>query len=261
MSDEIKHENPSPVAHCPSPGHSKVALVTGGSRGLGKEVVLGLAEAGYSVAVNYLKESSRAGEVLKLAGGEALAVKADVADMAQVVGMAEEIKQRWGRLDLLVNNAGIARDALLLRATEEEWDEVMRINLRGCFNMVKVFAPVLKKTGGGHIVNISSRSGLTGKAGQAAYSASKAALLGFTRSLAAELGRYNIKANAILPGYMPTDMGKKAAGAIKLARGKSLIGRLSDPAEVASFVAWLAGTEGITGQVFSLDSRPGTDYG
>ena len=175
--------------------------------------------------------------------------------MAQVMGMAEEIKQRWGRLDLLVNNAGIARDALLLKATEEEWDEVMRINLRGCFNMVKVFAPVLKKTGGGHIVNMSSRSGLMGKAGQAAYSASKAALIGFTRSLAAELGRYNIKANAVLPGYMPTDMGKKAAGAIKRAREKSMLGKLSDPAEVASFVVWLAETEGITGQVFSLDSR------
>jgi 3-oxoacyl-[acyl-carrier protein] reductase len=238
----------------------KVALVTGGSRGLGKEVALELAGVGYKVTVNYVKESSRAEEVLRLARGEAFAVRANVADMAQVLDMATEIMHRWGRLDLLINNAGITGDALLLKTTEEEWDKLMRINLRGCFNTVRVFAPFLKKMGGGHIVNVSSRSGLIGRAGQTAYSATKAALIGFTRSLAVDLGRYNIKVNAVLPGYMPTDMGNTASGAIKHAKEKSLIGKLSDPAEVASFITWLAGTEGITGQIFSLDSRKQAEW-
>jgi 3-oxoacyl-[acyl-carrier protein] reductase len=222
---------------------------------LGKEVALKLAGIGYDIAVNFVKESAHAGDVLKHIRSDALAVRAEVEDMTQVRDMAEDISKKWGRLDLLVNNAGITKDNLLLRATEEEWDEIMNINLKGCFNTVKVFAPVLIKMGGGHIVNISSLSGLTGKAGQAAYSASKAALAGFTRSLASELGQYNIRVNAVLPGYMPTDMGKKASSAIERARQKSLLGRLSDPAEVASFIAWLSGTEGITGQIFCLDSR------
>jgi 3-oxoacyl-[acyl-carrier protein] reductase len=254
MRNAVKHNN-SLIVQSPSRARSKVALVTGGSRGLGKEVSLRLAGIGYNVAVNFIKESSHAARVMKYIRSDALAVRAEVADLDQVQDMAEDINQKWGRLDLLVNNAGITRDNLLIRATEEEWDEVMDTNLRGCFNTVKVFTPLLMKMGGGHIVNISSRTGLTGKAGQAAYSASKAALIGLTRSLASELGRYNIRVNAVLPGYMPTDMGEKATTAIKRASQKSLLARLSDPAEVASFIAWLSGTEGITGQVFCLDSR------
>lgn len=255
MRNSVNNEKLSYPAQRPSNANSKVALVTGGSRGLGKEVALKLGNIGYNVAVNYVKEPSHVGEVSNHTSNNSLTIKAEVSDMTQVMSMAEEIKKKWGNLDLLVNNAGIIRDSLLIKATEEDWEEVLNINLKGCFNTVKAFAPILKNRGGGHIVNISSRSGLTGNSGQSAYSASKAALVGFTRSLASELGQFNIRVNAVIPGYMQTDMGMKSTSAIKRAKEKSFLGKLSDPAEVASFIAWLAGTEGITGQVFSLDSR------
>jgi 3-oxoacyl-[acyl-carrier protein] reductase len=175
--------------------------------------------------------------------------------MAEVSGMAREVENRWGRLDVLINNAGISRDALLVRLDEADWDQVLKVNLRGCLNTARAFVPLLEAAGGGHIINISSRSGLSGRAGQAAYSASKAALLGLTLSLAAELGPLDIRVNALLPGYMPTGMGKRNEKAMERARKESMLKRLSEPSEAASFVLWLAGTENITGQIFTLDSR------
>jgi 3-oxoacyl-[acyl-carrier protein] reductase len=169
--------------------------------------------------------------------------------------MADLIEKEAGRLDVVISNAGITKDALLLRQSEEEWDSIIRTNLKGCFNIIKTMAPLMVKSGGGHIVNISSRSGLKGKAGQVAYSASKAALLGLTYTSAAELAVYNIRVNAVLPGFMTTDMGMKAVRAMTEARGKSMIHRLSDPAEVAAMVVAIVNTGNITGQVFSLDSR------
>ena len=131
----------------------------------------------------------------------------------------------------------------------------MEVNLKGCFNTVKAFAPLMMKSGGGHMINISSYSGARGKAGQAAYSASKAALIGLTYTLAKELSEYKIKVNAVLPGYMPTEMGSKASEAMKKAKEESITGSLSDPKKVAEFIAYLITTENITGQVFCLDSR------
>jgi 3-oxoacyl-[acyl-carrier protein] reductase len=235
----------------------KAALVTGGSRGLGREIALALGEAGFGVAVNYLKNGAQAGEVAA-AMEDAIAVRADMRNPSEVAEMARAVEKRWGRLDALINNAGITKDALLIKLSGDDWDEVMDTNLNGCFNALKTFVPLLLKSGGGHIVNISSRSGLRGKAGQAAYSSSKAALIGLTRTLAAELGVHNIRVNAVLPGYMPTGMGKDAKAAIERAQRESLLGRLSDPKEAAAFVAWLLRTEGITGQVFTLDSRGDT---
>jgi 3-oxoacyl-[acyl-carrier protein] reductase len=234
---------------------AKTALVTGGSRGLGAEVSVALGRAGYKVAVNYRAGASLAEEVATRTGPAAVALKADVADAAQVEAMAEAIARRWGRLDVLVNNAGITRDALLPRLSEEDWDKAIRVNLKGCFNTARALAPLMRGSGGGHIVNVSSRSGLSGNAGQAAYSASKAAILGLTKSLAAELGEYYVRVNAVLPGYMPTDMGGGSPAAMERAMKESLLGRLSEPAEAASFIVWLAGTRGITGQAFCLDSR------
>jgi|Deesub1362A_J573_1020465.scaffolds.fasta_scaffold00004_346 3-oxoacyl-[acyl-carrier protein] reductase len=236
-------------------GARKVALVTGGSRGLGREVALALGRAGYRVVVNYIKEEAQALEVVQSIGGDAIAVKADVGEMGEVKEMSRRIEKEFGRLDVLINNAGITRDSLLLRLSESDWDLVIHTNLKGCFNTVKVFAPMMVSSGGGHIVNISSYSGLRGKEGQVAYSASKAAVLGFTFSLAKELGKDNIRVNAVLPGYMPTDMGKSAGKAMEKAERQSLLGRLSDPKEVSGFIIWLVQTEGITGQVFVLDSR------
>ncbi len=230
-------------------------LITGAGRGLGKEVATALSKAGHAVAVNYC-HSEKEARLLAEALGNAIALRADVGDMRQVIRMAEEINDRWGRLDALINNAGVASDDLLIKTRTEDWDEVMRVNLKGAFNATKAFAPLLRESGGGHIINISSHSGLRGKAGQAAYSAGKAGLIGLTFSLAKELAPYNIRVNAVLPGYMPTSMGEGAEGAMKRAKEESLLRRLSDPREVAWFIAWLLGTEGVTGQVFTLDSRP-----
>jgi 3-oxoacyl-[acyl-carrier protein] reductase len=231
----------------------RVALITGGSRGFGAEVARAFGRAGYAVAVNYLGRGTEAEAVAKSIGGDAVAFKADVGSPADVEMMARAINDRWGRLDVLVNNAGIVRDALFVRYAEADWDEIMRVNLKGCFNAVRACVPLME--GRGHIVNISSRTALVGKPGQAAYSASKAALMGFTRSLAKELGKMGIRVNALMPGYLPTDMGRSAGAAMERAQEESMLGSLSDPDEAASFVLWLAGTENITGQVFVLDSR------
>ncbi|MDA8241917.1 MAG: SDR family oxidoreductase [Nitrospiraceae bacterium] len=233
----------------------RVALVTGASRGLGREIALALAGRGHAVFVNYLYAEREAAEVVRKAGPDAVAVKADVTDPGQVQAMADRISQEAGRLDVIVNNAGVTKDNLLVRQSEKEWDLLIRTNLNGCFHVIRSLAPLMVKSGGGHIVNISSRSGLIGKAGQAAYSAAKAALLGVTRTSAAELALYNIRVNAVLPGYMKTEMGTSAEKAIETAKEASLLKRLSAPAEVADFVAYLVGTESVTGQVFSLDSR------
>ncbi|MDA8105576.1 MAG: SDR family oxidoreductase [Nitrospiraceae bacterium] len=233
----------------------RVALVTGASRGLGREVALVLAGRGHAVFVNYLSAEREAAEVVRKAGSDAVAIKADVADPGQVQAMADRISREAGRLDVIVNNAGITKDNLLLRQSEKEWDLLIRTNLSGCFHVIRSLAPLMVKSGGGHIVNISSRSGLIGKAGQAAYSAAKAALLGVTRTSAAELAPYNIRVNAVLPGYMKTEMGTSAEKSIEAAKEASLLKRLSDTAEVADFIAYLVGTESVTGQVFSLDSR------
>ena len=230
-------------------------LITGAGRGLGKETAIALSKAGHAVAINYCRSEKEA-RLLAETLGNAIALRADVGDLRQVIRMAEEINDRWGRLDALINNAGVAIDNLLIKTPTEDWDEVMRVNLKGAFNAAQAFAPLLIKSGGGHILNISSRSGLRGKPGQAAYSAGKAGLIGLTFSLAKELAPYNIRVNAVLPGYMPTSMGEGAATAMKKAKEESLTGRLSDPLEVAGFIAWLLGTEGVTGQVFTLDSRP-----
>ena len=188
-----------------------------------------------------------------MAAGRSFAVRADVSDSTQVAEMAAAIKERFGNLDVLVNNAGIASDALLVKTTDEDWDAVLATNLKGCFNTVRALAPIMNV--GAHIVNVSSWSGLKGKPGQAAYSASKAAIIGLTRTLARELGPEGIRVNALLPGYMPTEMGGAASDAMNAAIKASALGRLSDPEDAASFVLWLVGTSSVTGQVFTLDSR------
>ncbi len=232
-----------------------VALVTGASRGLGKEIALALRKNGYAVFVNHISAAGSDSELSLSSGGNAMDIRADVGDPVQVREMAELIEKEAGRLDVVINNAGITKDALLIRQSEEEWDSVMRTNLKGCFNIIKTMAPLMVKSGGGHIINISSRSGIKGKAGQAAYSASKSALLGLTYTSAAELAAYNIRVNAVMPGFMGTDMGMTAFRAMNVAKGLSLINRLSNPAEVAAMVLAILNTKNITGQVFSFDSR------
>ena len=232
----------------------KTILITGGSRGLGREIAIELSKGGHAVCINYHRSEKEALE-LSTSLKNAIAIKADVGDMAQVIEMEQKLRGRWDRLFAVINNAGITKDALFIKQSEKDWDEIMRANLKGCFNTIKVFAPWISESGGGHIINISSRSGLKGKEGQAAYSASKAGLLGLTYSAAKELAPQNIRVNAVLPGYMPTEMGYMAEEVMRKAREASLLGRLSEPKEAAGFIAWLIETGGITGQVFNLDSR------
>lgn len=233
----------------------KVALVTGASKGLGSEIALALGREGYLVVAAYHKDREGAESVVRVIGGGSRVVGVDVSSEREVDALAGDIKKTEGRLDLLVNNAGITSDSLLVRTAPEDWDRVMRVNLLGCANTVRSCATLLNASGGGHVINVSSRSGVIGKAGQAAYSASKAALLGLTMGQAVELAEDNIRVNAIIPGYMPTAMGRGANAAMERAKEDSLLGQLADPEEAASFVVWLASTDRITGQAFGLDSR------
>ncbi len=232
-----------------------VAVVTGASRGLGRHIAFALGKAGYNVAVNYYRSESEAKEVALKSGIQALSIKADVGNPEEVKHMAEKVYGQWGRIDALINNAGITRDGLMLRYREDDWDEVIRVNLKGCFNMVKSFAPLMIESGGGHIINIASYSGMRGKTGQAAYSASKASLIGLTFSLAKELAAYHIRVNSVLPGYLDEGMGIKTTGAMEKAKRDSIVSSLSKPEETAGFIAYLLRTVNVTGQVFSMDSR------
>lgn len=232
---------------------NKTAIITGGTGGLGKEVVLAFQSAGYNVAVNFLTSAKEARKTAGLPESPIMVVKADVGNPGDMMEMANKVSLRWQKVDILVNNAGIAGDALLLKQKTEDWERIMTVNLKGSYNAIRAFVPLMK--GDGHVINISSYSGLKGKAGQAAYSASKAALLGLTKSAAIELAGEGIRVNALLPGYMPTQMGVRAAKSMKRAMEESLLKTLSDPAEVAGFILYLSGTRNITGQIFCLDSR------
>lgn len=233
----------------------KVAVITGASRGIGKEIALTLGKSGYNVAVNYLASEKKAAKVADEIAADTLLIKADVGDIRQVERMSETVYARWGRVDVLINNAGITKDSLMVKMKEKDWDDVLRVNLKGCCNTTRVFSHFMIKSGGGHIINISSYSGLKGREGQAAYSASKAAVLGLTYTAAKELAEYNIRVNALLPGYMQTEMGKASEAAMTTAKMESITGKLSSPKDAAGFIVYLLKTGNITGQIFSLDSR------
>ena len=233
--------------------NERVAIVTGAATGLGREIADALLKDGCRVCVNYHLSHVAAAKLVAGFGDKAMAVRADVGKRDEVSAMVDRVIAQWGRLDIVVNNAGVTKDSLLVKQTVSDWDSMMAVNVKGAFNLLQACVP--RMNGGGHIINVSSYSGLKGNKGQAAYSASKAALLGLTRSAALELADHDVKVNAILPGYMPTGMGNAAAGPLELARVRSLLHTLSDPCEVARFVVYLVTTKTITGQAFILDSR------
>ena len=233
----------------------KVVFVTGGTGGFGAALVHLLAGNGSKVGFSWLKNKKRACALEEAWPGRAEAVRADVSDFENARAMAKFISDKWGRLDALINCAGITRDGLLVKTSVSDWQEVMDVNLKGVFNCVKACLPLLIDSGGGHIINISSYSGVKGKKGQAAYSASKAALIGLTVGAAAELGQYGIRVNAVLPGYLPTGMGPAAGEAMEKAKQASMLGVLSFPEDAARIVAGLLETSSITGQVFPVESR------
>ena len=237
----------------------RVALVTGAARGIGRAIATELAVDGATVAFTYRSSGQAAHELLaELQGrsGRSFAYQADAtsaADAAKVVG---ELVRACGRIDILVNNAGITKDTLLMRMSEEDWDRVLANNLKSVYNYTKAVCRQMMSQKSGKIINITSIVGLTGNAGQANYAASKAGIVGFTKSIAKELGSRNIQVNAVAPGYVDTDM----TAALKPEQKKALtdlipLGRTAQPREIASVVRFLATSDAdyITGQVLSVD--------
>lgn len=232
-----------------------VCLITGSSRGLGRSIALAFGKRGHRVVIHYRDKKSEA-EAVASQIKESMVLKADVKNSNEVKSLVNEVVKQWGGIDVLVNNAGITKEALLLKTSEKNFDEVIEINLKGTFNFICAAAPYMVNKNSGHIISISSFAGLKGKAGLSAYSASKAGLIGLTMSAAQELIEHNIMVNAVLPGYMLTDMGIESNEKAKeLALNDSLIKSFSDPNNVAEFICCLSEAKGITGQVFNLDSR------
>lgn len=237
----------------------KVALVTGASRGLGRAIAIKLATCGIKVAINYLandEEANKVAQKIETSGGMAMLYRADVSDANAVRQMTRQIVKEWGRIDILVNNAGIVRDALLLRMSEGAWDEVMNTNLRGAYLCTKYALRSMMEQGWGRIINVASLAGLVGNAGQANYSASKGGLIAFTKAMAREVGPRNITVNAIVPGFIVTEMTgrlpQEAKDAILPRISLGRFGAASDVAELAAFLASQAAGY-ITAQVICID--------
>lgn len=243
--------------------NGKIALVTGAGRGIGRAIALTLAKYGADVVVNYNGSGEKAKEVaaeIEKMGRKAVVIKANVADKEDCKAMFEQIKEVYGRLDILVNNAGITRDGLSVRMKENDFDEVININLKGSFLCMQQAGIMMMRQRYGKIVNISSISGVRGNAGQINYCAAKAGVLGMTKSMAKELASRNIYVNAVAPGYIDTDMTEALSKEVKDAVQKEIpLGRTGKAEEIAETVAFLASDRAsyITGQVILVDGGMG----
>ncbi|WP_423410003.1 3-oxoacyl-[acyl-carrier-protein] reductase [Heyndrickxia sp. MSNUG] len=237
----------------------KVALVTGASRGIGREIAYELAREGASVAVNYAGSEAKALELvneIKAMGREAFAIQSDVSNSDSVNGMVKETVERFGKLDILVNNAGITKDNLLMRMKESEWDDVININLKGVFLCTKAVTRQMMKQRSGRIINISSIVGVSGNAGQANYVAAKSGVIGLTKTAAKELSSRGITVNAIAPGFITTDMTDKLNEEVKAEMLKQIpLARFGEPKDIARAVVFLASEDSnyMTGQTLHID--------
>ncbi len=237
----------------------KVAIVTGGSRGIGAAIAIELAREGVDVAINYRKSEEQAKQVketIESFGRRCLPVKADTSSFQDAQNMVKKVLDEFGRLDILVNNAGVNWDGVVWKMTEEQWDTVININLKGYFNYIRACAPIFKEQRSGKIINLTSINGLRGKFGQSNYSAAKAGIIGLTKAVARELGKYNVNVNAVAPGMIMTEMYETVPEDVKQkALEEIVLGRAGDPREVAWVVVFLASDRArhITGEVIKVD--------
>ncbi len=237
----------------------KVAFVTGASRGIGRAIALRLAADGAKVALNFVSNSAKAESVkneIESTGGAAMLVQGDVSNFATVTELIKKVVDEWGRLDILINNAGITRDNLLLKMSEDDFDKVISTNLKGVFNCTKAVTKLMMKQRGGRIVNMSSVVGLKGNISQANYAAAKAGIIGFTKSAARELASRSVTVNAVAPGFINTDMTAALSEKVKEVMLQEIpAGRMGTPEDVANAVAFLVSDQAayITGQVLSVD--------
>lgn len=238
---------------------NKVALITGATRGIGKEIALELAANGFDIAVNCRSKKDALDELKKEIESHNVRcefVEADVANFEQCENMVKETIEKFGRIDVLVNNAGITRDGLIMRMKKEDFEAVIDINLTGTFNVTRNVIPYMLKQRSGRIINLSSVVGVAGNAGQTNYSASKAGVIGFTKSLAKEVASRNILVNAVAPGFIDTDMTKVLSDSVKEGINAQIpLKRMGTPKEVAKVVKFLSSDDSsyITGQVINID--------
>ena len=237
----------------------KVAFITGGSRGIGREVALKFADNGYNIVINYVSDKTDTKGLEKeftKRGVEALIIKADVTNTEQIEHLVNEVIEKFGKIDVLVNNAGVTKDNLLMRMSEEEFDKVVEVNLKGTFIVTKAVIKYMMKKRSGSIINLSSVVGVAGNAGQANYSASKAGIIGFTKSVAKELASRNIRANAVAPGFIETDMTAVLSDSVKENIHNQIpLKRMGSAKEVANLIYFLGSDESsyITGQTINID--------
>ncbi len=238
---------------------SKIALITGATRGIGKQIAITLAKSGFDVAINYRTENEdleNTKKAIEENGVKCLAVKGDVSNFEDCEAFVKQVIDEYGKIDVLVNNAGITRDTLIMRMKEKDFKDVIDVNLTGTFNVTKNVVPYMMKARSGRIINISSVVGITGNAGQTNYSASKAGIIGFTKSLAKELGSRNVLVNAVAPGFIETDMTAVLKEDIKQNIANQIpLKRMGTPEDVANVIKFLASEESsyITGQVINID--------
>jgi 3-oxoacyl-[acyl-carrier protein] reductase len=237
----------------------KVAIVTGGTRGIGRAIALDLAANGADVALNYRQSVELAAELaetIRGMGRRALNVQADVSSFKDAQAMVQQVLDEFGRLDILINNAGMNWDGVVWKMTEEQWDRVIEVDLKGTFNYTRAATPIFREKKTGKIINITSINGLRGKFGQTNYSAAKAGVIGFTKACARDLGRYGVNVNAVAPGLIETEMVKAAPEKVReMALAEIVLGRLGLPEEVAYVVTFLCTDKArhITGQVIQVD--------
>ena len=237
----------------------KCAIVTGAAKGIGKAIALKLASLGANIVLNYRSSEEKAIETeneIKALGVEVLRVKGDISNISDVENLINTAKENFGKIDIMVNNAGITKDTLILRMKEEDFDSVINVNLKGVFNCLKTITPVMVKQREGKIINLSSVVGLSGNAGQVNYAASKAGVIGMTKSAARELASRGITVNAVAPGFIETDMTEVLGDKFKEEAKKAIpLKRLGKPEDVANVVAFLASEDAnyITGQVIQVD--------